>query len=70
MQLWMAFQTSGDLNPRRRKDYFLRLYDGPRFPREVFEDFRAQVTSAGGNWIDVLRQLIECHNNRKEDKHG
>ena len=33
--------------------------ESPRFPRETWERFRTRVTADGGNWIDVLRDLID-----------
>ena len=33
--------------------------DTPRFPRAVWDRFRARVTARGENWIDVLRRLVE-----------
>lgn len=52
---------------RRRREYFLRLYDSPRFPRQVFDDFRARVTANGGIWVDELRRMLEGHGAEKEN---
>ena len=43
----------------KKKDRFLTLYDGARFPRQVWEDFRAVTQAQGVPWLDVLRQLME-----------
>ena len=42
--------------------------DTPRFPRAVWEKFRARVTARGENWIDVLRQLVERYAEEPEQK--
>jgi hypothetical protein len=53
---------------RRKREYFLRLYDSPRFPRQVFDEFRARVTANGGAWVDELRRLLECHEDERPRK--
>ena len=47
--------------PRDRRAYFLRLYDSPRFPKRVFDDFKRRVAANGGTWVDELRRLLENH---------
>jgi hypothetical protein len=66
--MWFLVTYEPSCSPRpirRRKDRFLTLYDSPRFPRAVFDRFRAQVHADGGAWIDALRQLMERYD-RKE----
>lgn len=55
------------LRASRKKDEFLTLYDSPRFPRQVWDAFRAQTAASGEMWLDVLREFMVRHAAQKEE---
>lgn len=56
------------LRAGKKKDEFLTLYDSPRFPRQVWDAFRAEAAARGELWVDALRELMEGYSGpRKEE---
>lgn len=51
----------------KKRDEFLTLYDSPRFPRQVWDTFRAQAAASGEMWVDVLRELMEGYTATRKD---
>jgi hypothetical protein len=60
MRFCFAFEVPGGTGEpsRGRRIYILRVFDSPRLPRQVLEQFRARVKANGGNVIDVLCQMM------------
>jgi hypothetical protein len=57
------------MNESTKGRLLFSVRESPRFPRETWQRFRAKVTAEGGNWIDVLRDLIDRYGTEGAPRH-